>query len=506
MAAPVLTFRDSAGDPLAAAVEITATAGTPGTATEIQLTHDSGDQLRDARLKAFVRDSGETTWQRESHEWGSQGIPQARITEGLGGLAVSATAWTNLGAGSYLPLPDLQAGEGLVLEFRLDAPPDTSVPSAQINPVVTNDRGEEVGAAVSLIMGDGIVLPFRDSSAYALAYIGGAIVENPGGADDQVQLPHLIWIGGGIPWGKAAHLVTLDDEDSAAATLAPGEAYKARLTLADDGTVTQTKGEKDVAASAEAPAWPAGEVRLATVTRGFDGIINNVDIESVAALDLFGWSATSLTGTLGAGRNALVNGSLIYSTTPSQASLQASQTNRVYQNRGGSLTVSPAATPAPGSLLMHEAVTDGSGVTAHRDRRAFIGYNPGEAVFRWEGTVATASYRYAHVPGTRDAYVLPILGIVFSIGTQAVGAASGATTADVEYLDSDGTTWISLFDSGARPSIAYNATGLALVDRAIYPVRLVLPAGTLLRANLPALPAGGSADPKDATLTLRYAL
>lgn len=506
MAAPILKFRDSVGALLTGPVTITATAGTPGAATEIQITHESGDQLRDAKLKAFVRDPSATTWERDAHEWGSAGIPQARITAGLGGLSVAATAWTSIGANSYIPLPDMVAGEGVVVQFRLDAPPDTTVPTAEVDPVVTNDRGEEVGVAPSLILGDGIHLPFRDSGAYALAYASANVLENPGGADDKVQIPSVVWIGGGVPWGIYTYLETISANDSAAAALASGEAYKLRLTLGPAGLVVQTKGVKAAAASAVAPAWPAG-VRLATVTRAFDGLINTVDIENVIALDLFGWSASGLTGTVGAGQNALVDGAVIYSTTPGNVTLTASDTNQVFLLRDGALdSTDDGSKPAPRALLIHEAVTDGSGVTTHRDRRHFIGYSPGEIVFQWLGTITTASYRYAHVPGNREAYVLPIGGVTASIGTQAVTPASGGTTWDVEYLDTDGTTWRSLFNAAARPSVPYNASGLGLVDRDVYPIRLVLPAGTLLRANVTAIPAGAAADPKDGTLLLRFAL
>ncbi len=506
MAAPILKFRDSAGTLLAGPVTLTATAGTPGAATEIRLTHESGDQLRDAKLKGFVRDPSATTWERDAHEWGSAGIPQARITGGLGGLSVAATAWTSIGANSYIPLPDMVAGQGVVLEFRLDAPPDTAVPTAEVSPVVTNDRGEEVGVAASMLVGDGILLPLRDGSAYALCSYSANVVENPGGADDKVQIPSVVWIGGGVPWGLYAYLETITNLDSAAAALSSGQAYKLRLTLGPAGLVVQTKGVKAAAASAVAPAWPLG-VRLATVTRAFDGLINNVDIENALALDLFGWSATGLTGTVGAGQNALVDGSVIYATTPGNVTLTASDTNQVFLLREGALDQTDDGTkPAPRALLIHEAVTNGSGVTAHRDRRAFIGYSPAEAVFQWVGTITTGSYRYAHVPGNREAYVLPIGGVTASIGVQAVTPASGATTWDVEYLDTDGTTWRSLFDAAARPSVAYNASGLALVDRDVQLIRLVLPAGTLLRANVTALPAGAAADPKDGTLLLRFAL
>lgn len=505
MAAPILKFRDSAGALLTGAVAISGTEMIPGTPVEIQITHESGDATRNPRLISEVRSPVATTFDPD-HEWRAKGVAQARITGGLGGLSVAATGWVSLGSASFLPLPVTVAGQGVVIEYRLDAPSGLAIGSAQVAPKVVSDQSEEAGVAASMLVGDGIHLPLRDGSAYALCYASANVLENPGGADDQVQIPAVVWIGAGIPWGLASYLETIDDLDSAAAALVAGEAVKVRLTLGPAGLVVQTKGVKAVAASAVAPAWPLG-ARLATITRAFDGLVNTVDIEGAVALDLFGWSSSSLTGTVGAGQNAIVDGRVIYSTTASNATLTASDTNQVFLLRDGSLDVTDDDTkPAPRALLIHEAVTDGSGVTAHRDRRQFIGYSPGEVAFQWLGTIATAAYRYAHVPGNRDAYVLPIGGVTASIGVQAVTPASGATTFDVEYLDTDGTTWRSLFDATARPSIAYNATGLGLVDRDVRPIRLVLPAGTLLRANVTAIPAGAAADPKDGTLLLRFAL
>src|SRR5688500_598986 len=212
MAAPILKFRDSAGDPLTASVQLSGEEMVPGAPVEIQITHESGDATRNPRLISEVRSPIDTAFDPD-HEWRTKGVVQARITGGLGGLSVAATAWTSLGASSFLPLPVTVAGQGIVIEYRTDAPSGLTLAVAHVAPKVVSDQSEEASVAVSMLVGDGIHLPLRDGSAYALCSFSGNVVENPGGADDQVQIPSVVWIGGGVPWGLASYLETIDDLD-----------------------------------------------------------------------------------------------------------------------------------------------------------------------------------------------------------------------------------------------------------------------------------------------------
>lgn len=127
---------------------------------------------------------------------------------------------------------------------------------------------------------------------------GGVIAESGGGADALVNMAAATWVFAGVDKTMSSKTATLNQNDSAAAALNVGEAYKAVISLsASTSALTATKGVKAVAASAVAPATPAGEIYLATVTVLYQGggtsIIANANIDQTAKL-IYGFPATDI--------------------------------------------------------------------------------------------------------------------------------------------------------------------------------------------------------------------
>jgi len=96
----------------------------------------------------------------------------------------------------------------------------------------------------------------------------GGVLSAAGSPDATVSLATTTWFYGGVAKTLTGPVLsTLNQNDVASAALGSGEAYKAVISLSSSTTVpVVTKGTKAVAASATAPATPAGHVYIATVT------------------------------------------------------------------------------------------------------------------------------------------------------------------------------------------------------------------------------------------------
>jgi hypothetical protein len=273
--------------------------------------------------------------------------------------------------------------------------------------------------------------------------------------------------------------------------------------------LTETTGTEvnAPATDADKPAIPEDHIALAYVLVDDTGTINDADITDLRSLGLYAFTSSAAIATIGYGPHALIDDSLLTNQREQNVTLTASSDNWIWLTRSGTLVATTTATPPePTALLIHEATVDGvPDVTATTDRRRFIGYVPLTIFFDWQGSLSTGDYRYAVIPPHVDAIVLPINGVAFSIETNATGGTpSGDSRADVEYWN--GSAWASIFDTAEDRPIIGNAEGDQIVDRAAVPAVFEIPAGSMIRANIAALPTGQSSGPDDATLTLQLGI
>lgn len=491
-----IRFYDGADAPLSSAIAVAADRGTPSDPVTVRLYNEGGDPARSVRLLGELLTPDP---ERSGNQWMDRHWIEARVVAGLAGLTAAATSWRSIGSGSWLPLPNLAAGQGVEVEVRANVTGDGATVAAEIGLAVELAPSASVPQGLLEVAGAGVYLGLHDG-AFGLHVAGANVAPNPAGADDQVLVPYQGAVVGGRAVGWSAALLELDDQDAEAETLAAGEAYWAALSIGASG-LTVTKGAKSAGLTDDdRPAMPAGERPLAYVRRDEDAAIDSADIANVWRRDGFGLAASGLTATIGPGV-ALVDGAMVESTGDDSITVEASETSTIWLLRDGSLGASTdGLPPSPRALLLWEVDADGSAITAARDRRHWIGHAPLLAEFTWDGTLSSPSYRYGHVPTARPSYILPVRGIIAALGEQASGASSGSTSFDLEYWD--GSAWQSVFGATAeRPAVAYDATELAAIG---LPETLALPAGARLRASIAGVTAGGAAA-TGARLVLRLA-
>lgn len=427
---------------------------------------------------------------------------------GSSGSTQPLTGWTALGRGRTFTCAPLPSGEYHNLEIRY-SPPATA-PAGQILFLMDTEPGP---VATFLEQGhsdnwrDGILSGIGDGS-WDEIILGGDVVEDDAGAGADVDIPDLVWRIDGVYQVKLAHEITTNDTDGDAATTSAGEAYYLLLTLASDGTITQTKGGKATAPldpATDAPAAPVGEIQLALIERNDDGVINDADITQLSSVG--GFKAVHTTGslniTLGPGR-AFVDNALARRGVDTAITLTASVTNSVWILPDGTFSVETDSTvPDPMALKIYELVTDGSGVTSEVDLREGVGGEIVPIVFNWT-TVADTTAAYAVQPRGRSVHLRPVRGCVFALHTNGSGNTTGITAVDVEKSVAGGA-YVDLFTSNAtddrRPTVEHDDTDI--VDRLALPEVTEIEPHALLRATIDRTEAYDGTAPADgATLIL----
>lgn len=499
-----IAWYNAADVQIVAAIELDAEQGTPGTAFQLDLYNNRPgtpvvSTLVDLYLEVLEEIDG------TAYSFGQPALDdhhvEARIVEGIG-QTVSATPWTPIGTGRWLAVPPIGNGLGIRFEVRLSPPATAPSASHRFKFQVRSRSMRPIPLGISEAAADGVLHGIGDGT-YSALYSGGVLAENPGGADEFVELSDTSWIYQGAPYALLVQLVELTDVDGDSATLASGESYIALFSL---GTgVTVTKGSKS-AGTPTAPEAPAGEIVLGTALRHFDAIVENADIEATAQAGFFGWSASGLTATLGPG-DALVDNRLIHLDGVSQASLTASETNEVWLQVDGTLAVTIDGTrPGGRSAWLYTAVTDGSGVTSLIDRRRFVGGQLRPMALVFDGEIAANSAARGAVETNRPLYLLPQRPVQAWLHDGGASLTGGATLLDVEYSVA-GAAWVSLFTSSGtddrRPSIDFDDT--TLEDRDAVPEVVAIPAGARVRARANGVPTGGGGEtlPGGFTVVLR---
>jgi len=499
--APTLSWYDSSSDALTT-VTLTAIAATPGSATIIQLINGkdapSGDPLLSAKLVALFRNVGETDFLDSGTEWADGHYLEIRYEADGWNNTLQQSDWFKLGRGRSLPLTDIIYDQGIKFSIRLNVPAGVDIDSEEISLRVVDSPSLALSQGITEAGGEGIYAGVQDWN-FSEVVVGADVTED---SPQTTGVSHLdfVWISKGRVYTAVAADVSIPHAAS-------GKARIDLLSLDADGsgTVTKTVGsEVDTPAGAsDRPAVPAGDVALAYVTKEDAGNVVDNDITNVLQIAYYDLSSTGLTATLSRGPHALIDNSLTYNSAAQNVTLTASDTNYIWLLASGGIekTLTVDA-PADRAILLWEATTDGSGITASVDRRPFLGGRIVPITFRWDGTISTADYRYATLHGLRDAWILPVGGIIASFGTQAVGGSALSTVWDVE-VNYASSTWTSIFDTGSTPpAIAYDAAAPDLVDVGAIATRWDLPRLKGIRANISAVPTSTSTNPKDAALTL----
>jgi len=499
--APVIGWYDSNNDPLTT-ITLTAVPTTPGSATIIQAINEkgegSGDPLLSAQLIGLYRNVGETDFKTSGTEWADGHYVEVRIEADGWNNTLQQSDWMKLGTGRGLPLPDVTYDQGIKFSVRLNIPAGVDIDSEEISLRIEDSPSLALSQGITESGGEGIVAGVQDWN-FTEVVIGGDVTEDSP-TTTGVSHPDYVWISKGRVFMAPA-------ADVSTPLAASGKARFDLLSLDADGsaTVTKTTGsEVDTPATeSDKPAVPAGDIALAYVEVGDTSDIVDGDITNVYQMGYYALTSSSLTATISRGPHALVDNSLLYNSASQNVTLTASDTNYIWLLASGGLSKTlTAEAPADRAVLLWEATTDGSGITASVDRRPFLGGRIVPITFMWNGTISTADYRYATLPGFRDAWILPVGGIIASFGTQAVGGSALSTVWDVE-VNYASSTWTSIFDTGSTPpAIAYDAAAPDLVDVAAIATRYDLTRLKGIRANISAVPTSTSTNPKDAVLTL----
>ena len=467
MPAAVLAWYESDGTTAAGVDTYTPTAGTPTAAQTTRIYNDNGgaaaaDDATELRITALARTSGGVNFTAEHALAAGAYIECRAVGSGGTGVGAQTTEWTPVGKGKFLYLRDLPSDCYRTIETRINAPAGFGTEDVEVllravanSPAVVIEDGHHESGAVGVCHGVG-------DGRFGALLEGGTLTAS-GPADANVNLDLTTWIAAGVPHTLVPQTVAINGTDGAAASLASGESYWCALTLASDGTVTQTKsvkGTSPLAVSAR-PTPPSDEPLLGYVEREFDATIESGDIYQDQRV--YGWfkatsSGASLVVTISAGQ-AMVDNRLIIFNSSSNVTCTASDVTSVYLNPSGTFTANiTGIRPTDRSLLLYEFTCDGTGVTATVDRRKYIGNRMIVMSFEDQGAVTNGTSVYSSWPSGSRGYVLPLVGIVLTLGVP--GTVSGSTIADVNQATAG--TFTTLFtsqgSSDQRPTLAFGAS------------------------------------------------
>lgn len=498
---PVLAWYEDDDSALAATLTFSPTNGTATAGQPVHLWNDKGgaataDEATGVLITALSRDDGSADGYSFDDDAAAGGWIEAKVISqgGTNPPDTQATGWVPIGKNRSLSVRDIPSDGYHEIEVRMNVPAGVGVQAKEV--LIRATYG---GIATPLADGfwsvglQGVLTQLGDPDATVL--VSGGVVTPNAPADDEVDVSTWHAIHAGVPVCDVTSAVTLN-QTAADGALGSGEYYWAVLSAKADGSITTTKGNALTAPQDpdERPDCPAGEIILADVAVDYDaggGAIGAADIytDRVAygCLNL-SYSAASLEVTVSPGK-ALVYGNLVNRTTGYDVTLDASDTSYLWLTPSGAVEATLTEVAATdGALLIWEATTDGTGVTAVVDRRKWA--SKGRTVElgvsgNLSGALATL---HANLPTGNGWYIRPVRGVEVSVGT--TGDTSGATTVDVEVSEAGGA-WTSLYPSAGtvdlRPSIAYNASNPYTTGQL---ETMTIQPGSRVRAVVDAIPGG----------------
>lgn len=483
--------------------------GTPSDPQTYRLVNDDSDGAVDPAPFPYIFAMERHPETDEPLMQGLRGVderwPSAELTgESSDDVSQLATGIEPIGRGRVARTAELPSGGWVKVSFRHHPP--ASVPSGAAStrryvfgadsfPATTVDQGHSESDR------DGIIAGIGDGLHTELV-IAPSITES-GTPDELINLSDLAWVHKGIPQVLLAHTIELDEDDSAAAALASGEAYWARLSVGAGAAVTVTKSVKFTAPgdTDDVPAVPTGELSLGFVRRDFDAAIGTTDITSEAYAGRFQLTWTSgLNVHLGGGW-ALVDNALVRRQARSLLALTASQAEvSVWLLPDGNFqATNDGSRPDPRALLLFTVPTGGTDVTIASlvDHRAYIGPRPVPVVLTFSGTLTNGLKAYGVWSLGCRGYVEPLRGLVFHWHDPGSGNSAGSTAVDLEIGGAD--VFPSAGTEDRRPTIEYDAAPALSV--AGLPEVLPVEAFSLFEATLDVSAFNGTA-PSGATLAI----
>lgn len=472
--------------------------GTPSTPVELRLINNLGstgsDPLTNAHVLLLARDTGETSFVSGGKEYVDRFYLEIRI---VGGYQSSpqTTTWFPMGSGRFFSIPEILNDEGIRFEIRVNPPADADPANPEVIFRAVQSPSEFLQVGISESGPDGIYHGLGDAGA-SEHILANDVLEN-GVPDQNVQTGLQVWVAAGDVYTKTDGLVNL------AVSAAGNERYDL-LSLKPDGTVETTTGTEVTApvTNDDKPAIPAGNLPLAYVKVDDAGPISDSEIEQAYLRGYFGANGNGLNLEVGEG-TAIVDNALVLRQTLSVLPLTPSTTNYVWMLRVGTFSVTTTATPPENrALLLFEATTDGSSVTALVDRRVLIGGELVEFLFHWDGTVTVNEERAHFNPSPRKARILPLGGVLAScldIGDR--------TTGQLRFqVEVDDGGFANIFTTNERPpEMAFDAS--PPVDVGGVPEVWEIPPHSRIKAEPSTIPTtGGTTDPSDAVLIVRAVL
>jgi hypothetical protein len=483
--APLLAWYDDTDTLLASFVMPTdVTAGVATAATELRYWNHKGapggDEAPDVALQAQVE------FPAASGTFVASGAPP--VDERWMQLRVEGGDWVPMGFGSMLSVGNIPADSYAAVYVRWLLPMTANA----LNSAAW--RWDLVGwsrAVISLGVGhsesspDGVLRRIGDRSFSGL--IVGSTAYTDGGTS--VGAPYEAWCVDGVPYAAPAETITVNDTDSAAATLSAGQEYTALVVMSASGR-TLLKGVKAAIGASVDPTVPAGSFARARIVRDDTEVTS---IEMLVNPDRFSfWATGGLNGKLGPGAARQAN-ALTGTRLSREVSFTASSTNRIWALPDNEVDVTTtAAVPTPGALLLWEAVTDGSAITSIVDRRRFIGPEPVRFSLRLGSTLAADAVSGPEVNNTgADLYLDPERSITVALDDLGSSAASGETRIDLQ-TSAAGAAWASLYaGDNDMPDLAWDGTDPVVTEG--FPDVLVIAKGARFRARVDAIPSGGTA-------------
>ena len=436
------------------------------------------EPARDHVLRVLERDAGETVWHGAGRPIVDGRRVEVRVIAGTGGLEVDPTAWQPIGAGRSFELPEIPNDQGLQLEVSILLPLDAQGGQRELYFGIAGGGPEALGRGLTETAGDGINTGLGDGLATYLVHGGEVAAADP--ASDQVLVGEVGWLGAGEPFYLPPAAVTLDELDGDGVALAPGSAYFALLHLEASGSLGVVKNDQapEPLPAELRPAVPASSVPLALVTRDESAQITDADLEPLTTPALAAFSSAALVATLGPSRG-LVDSRWWRHDAPENGALPPSSSAEIWRLPGGDLAVTVAgdARPDPRALQLHQVETDAAAVITTQSQRRYLGQ--AEVIrFVFNEPLTGSPSALASWPFDTSGRLLPVPDQLVAQVLEVAGTA-GASEFEIELLAEGETAWQTLFPSGLRPAVPFDARQATTI-----PEVLTIPPRALLRCRL----------------------
>ena len=296
-----------------------------------------------------------------------------RILDGVAGAELKT--WQRVGFGAAAFLGDILEGESVFTEWRVNLPISAGSAAVRIAFDVVQVASTFLVSSYPATAGNGILRGGGRGDFTAL-FSASAIVSVSGIGTLTAPDYQYVHLGKWVSelGGATSGVETLDDTDSAAATLVATEEYPYRFSLGAGGR-NITKGLKGTAPLTfpdDFPATPEGEIAKGFGTRHF---VDDLSYTSVRVINFFDAIDVALNTTVQGGQ-AVVDASWVRTSAPTVVALTDSATNTIWLLSDGSYEVTlDGLQPIsqPGALALWEKTTSGGSVTATIDLRGYVG-------------------------------------------------------------------------------------------------------------------------------------